>query len=52
MKRLKLKKWVKVVFLGVVIVGIIIMANNYTNDAINECIENGHSANFCIKHLG
>ena len=52
MKRLKLKKWVKVVLVGVVVAGIIAFANDYTNKSINECVEAGHSVNFCEKHLG
>ena len=52
MKRLKLKKWVKVVLVGIVVAGILVFNNNYTRSSVNECVEAGHSTNFCVKHLG
>lgn len=46
MKRLKLRNWVKIL-LVVLIIGGIVKHINYVNDSYNKCMEKNHNVNMC-----
>lgn len=46
-----MKKWVKISLWVLVIIGIVIIANEYTNKEINKCVEAGNDRNYCEKGL-
>ena len=46
MKKLRLRTWVKVVLLVIVLLGIFKFANDYTKKEVRNCIENGHSQSY------
>lgn len=49
---MKLKLWVKVVLALIVTIIAIIMLNNQGKKAVEQCVSNGHSEQYCINHLG
>ena len=51
MKRMKLRMWVKVVFALVIICGIIMIGKVQTDKAVNQCVNAGHSINYCETGL-
>ena len=48
---MKLRKWVKVVIGVLTIIGAIALLNTTTKNAINQCINNGNSYDFCYSEL-
>lgn len=51
MKKLKLRMWVKVVFALVIVGGMFAFVNNHTDKAIDQCVNAGHSQNYCEAGL-
>lgn len=47
-KRLRLKNWVKIVILIIVIIGLTVLLNIHTENAFNQCVNNGNSYDFCF----
>ena len=55
MKRLRLKRWVKVVSVVIVLVGLVelgMMIKKSDDDFIKGCMEAGYSKQLCEKELG
>lgn len=50
MKKLKLRKWVKVVLISLVIIGIGTLLLKLDNDYMKGCMSNGYSKEYCIAH--
>lgn len=48
---MKLKKWLKICLGVLVIIEIIVLANNYTNKSINDCIKSKNIRSYCEKGL-
>lgn len=48
---MKLKLWVKVVLALIVTIIAIIMLNNQGNKAVEKCMEQGYSQNYCELKL-
>ena len=51
MKKLKLRTWVKVVILIIILLGVVKLADNYTKKEVRNCIENGYSQSYCEYEL-
>ena len=49
--KLKLRMWVKVVFVLVIIGGIMMISKNHTDKAVDQCVNAGHSVNYCKTGL-
>lgn len=50
-KKLRLKKWVKIVIVISVLIGLIAGLNSYTENAINQCVTAGNKYDFCFAGL-
>lgn len=48
---MKLRKWVKVVLVVLVLVSVAWLGNNIEESAIDSCMENGNSYYFCAEAL-
>ena len=51
MKKMKLRAWVKVVITLSILVAVVILADNYTKKAVDQCIAGGNSRTYCEKVL-
>lgn len=51
MKKLKLRKWVKVVIITLILLGVAILGNNLEKKAIDECVSAGNSYQHCVEGL-
>ena len=55
MKKLKLKNWVKEAILIILAIGVLIMCFKFisenTKEAIQDCVDAGHSQYYCEKGL-
>lgn len=49
--KLKLRTWVKVVIVVILLVGMFKLFNNFMEDEINKCVEGGHSRSYCEYEL-
>lgn len=54
-KKLRLKSWVKEAILIILAIGVLFMAIKYigekTEEAIKDCVNDGHSRYYCEKGL-
>ena len=50
MKKLRMKKWVKVVLISLIVLGIGILLLKLNNDYMEGCMSNGYSREYCIAH--
>lgn len=48
---MKLRTWVKVGLIVIIMVSIISACNDYTNKAVNQCINAGHTRSYCESGL-
>ena len=51
MKKLKLRTWVKVVIVAIILIGILKVCDDFTKKEVRNCIENGHSQSYCEYEL-
>lgn len=51
MKKMKLRVWVKVVILVIVLLGVFKLTDNYTKKEVRNCIESGNSQSYCEYEL-
>ena len=51
MKKMKLKKWVKVVLIILILIVIAILGNKLEKKAIDDCMKAGNSYQFCVEGL-
>lgn len=51
MKKLKLKGWVKVVIIALILVGIAKIGADMDKKHIEDCMEAGHSYQYCYEGL-
>lgn len=49
--KLKLRTWVKVVIVVILLVGMFKLFNNFMESEINKCVEGGHSRSYCEYEL-
>ena len=50
MKKLRLKKWVKVVLVIIILVLLGVAVNKLNNDYMKGCMSNGYSKDYCEAH--
>lgn len=51
MKKLRLKKWVKVVMVVSAFTFLIVLYNNQYKNAVRQCVNAGNSQNYCESGL-
>lgn len=54
MKKRRLKSWVKIVIIVVILIGAILMLDNFRKQdevAIVRCIAKGYSEDYCVRGL-
>lgn len=51
MKKLKLKMWVKVVIVAIILIGILKVCDDFTKKEVRNCIEAGNSQSYCEYEL-
>lgn len=51
MKKLRLRKWVKVVLIGMVALSLLIFNNKKYEEAVSKCISSGNEYNYCVEGL-
>lgn len=51
MKRLKLKNWIKVVIITLILIGVAKLGNNIQEKHIQQCVDAGNSYQFCVEGL-
>ena len=51
MKKRRLRKWVKVSLVAMILVCLLAINNVFTNNAIESCVNNGNSRTYCEAGL-
>lgn len=51
MKKRRIKTWVKVAFVVLIVLTIFAIDYKITNDAVKKCVNLGYDQNVCIKNL-
>ena len=51
MKKLKLRRWVKVTLLGMVIISLFALNDLQYNKSVEKCVNNGNEYNYCAEGL-
>ena len=51
MKKLKLRTWVKVVIVAIILIGILKVCDDFTKKEVRNCIESGNSKSYCEYEL-
>ena len=52
MKKLKLRCWVKVALILILLVSIIMINDYVTKKDVDNCVSTGYTKNYCVYHLG
>ena len=51
MKKYKLRLWVKLTLCIIAMILLLMLDNKIVEDAVNDCVNGGHSRNYCEREL-